>query len=177
MEKTVLIDTGPLVAVLRERDQHHKWARHHFASLRNACVTCEAVLSEAFHMLETAPSGAERLCALLEEGTIRINFDVDDHLPDVLRVLRRYRNLPMGFADACLVRMSELHRECAVFTTDSDFRTYRRHGRQIVGRGQSLPGGGLGPDDNRLSRADGRGCAAPTELKHGGAPFSRSPPL
>ena len=43
-----------------------------------------------------------------------------------------YRNLPMSLADACLVRISELHSRSRVFTTDSDFRTYRRNGRQVI---------------------------------------------
>ena len=68
------------------------------------------------------------------------------HLPDELlacratagrleafeELLRRYRNVPMSLADACLVRLSELYGDCAVLTLDSDFRIYRRHGRQVI---------------------------------------------
>jgi hypothetical protein len=38
----------------------------------------------------------------------------------------------MDLADACLVRMSEMHADCVVWTPDSDFRVYRRHGRQTI---------------------------------------------
>ena len=37
----------------------------------------------------------------------------------------------MSLAEACLVRLSELHSDCQVFTLNADFRRYRRHGRQV----------------------------------------------
>ena len=132
MGKPVLIDSGPLVAALRERDRHHAWAGAHLAAMRDPCITCEAVISECFHLLEGAPEGAERLCELLDEGVIQIAFEADGCLTDLLRLLRSYRNLPMGFADACLVRMSELQPDARIFTTDTDFRIYRRNGRQVI---------------------------------------------
>jgi len=46
--------------------------------------------------------------------------------------MRKYRDTPMSLADACLVRMSELHSHCRVFTLDSDFQRYRRHTRQPI---------------------------------------------
>ena len=49
------------------------------------------------------------------------------------RLLRRYASLPMDLADACLVRLSELHADSVVFTIDSEFRdVYRRNGRQVI---------------------------------------------
>ncbi len=50
----------------------------------------------------------------------------------VIALMRKYVDVPMSFADACLVRMTELLAEPIVLTTDSDFRIYRRHGRQAV---------------------------------------------
>jgi predicted nucleic acid-binding protein len=46
--------------------------------------------------------------------------------------MRRYGDMPMSLADACLVRLSETHSDCRVFTIDSDFVRYRRHGRQMI---------------------------------------------
>ncbi len=46
--------------------------------------------------------------------------------------MRRYANVPMSLADACLVRMSELAAGCVLFTLDGDFRIYRRHRRQKI---------------------------------------------
>ena len=50
----------------------------------------------------------------------------------VLDLMDRYSTVPMSLADACLVRMSETLAELVLLTTDTDFRLYRRHGRQVV---------------------------------------------
>ena len=57
---------------------------------------------------------------------------MEDHVTETLRLLRRYGDIPMSLADACLVRMAELIPDATVFTTDNDFATYRKHGRQII---------------------------------------------
>ena len=132
MGKTVLIDTGALVAALRRRDQHHAWARAHFEAFDTACVTCEAVLSESFFLLQRTREGSNALSALLERGIVRVEFCFADHRAETLRLIRRYNDSPMSFADACLVRMAEMIADAAIFTTDSDFRTYRKNGRQAI---------------------------------------------
>ena len=132
MAKTVLIDSGAIVAALRRRDQHHVWARSHFEALSNPCLTCEAVLSESFFLLERAKDGKDRLASILERGIIVVDFAFVAHREETLRLLRRYDNTPMSFADACLVRMAELHADAVVLTTDSDFRIYRKNGRQAI---------------------------------------------
>jgi predicted nucleic acid-binding protein len=132
MARTVLIDSGAIVALLCRRDQHHVWAKSHFEAFTEPCLSCEAVLSESFFLLERAHLGGEALCALLERGIIIANFSWERNLPETLHLIRRYRNLPMDFADACLVRMAEIHKQAIVFTTDTDFETYRKNGRQTI---------------------------------------------
>ena len=132
MAKSVLVDTGPLVAALRRRDVHHEWARAHFAAATEPFATCEAVISESLFLLERARDGKGALCGLLERGVIVVRYSLDDELAETLRLIRRYHDTPMSFADACLVRMAEKTDECVIFTTDSDFRTYRRNGRQVI---------------------------------------------
>jgi predicted nucleic acid-binding protein len=132
MARVVLIDSGPIVAALLRRDQHHDWARAHFEALHEPCLTCEAVLSECFFLLARAGGGPERLCRLLERGIIVSAFSLNPHLAETLRLARRYADTPMSFADACLVRLAEMHDEPVVFTTDRDFETYRKNGRQII---------------------------------------------
>ena len=132
MAKTVLIDSGPIVAVLRRRDQYHAWARAHFESSDQSFATCEAVISESHFLLEATPGGAEALYALLERGIIQVEFSLIGQLAETVRLVRRYRDVPISLADACLVRMAELDERAVVFTTDSDFRLYRRSGRQVI---------------------------------------------
>ena len=132
MAKSVLIDTGPLVAALRKRDEHHEWARAHFQAATEPFVSCEAVISESLFLLERARDGKEALCGLLERGIIVVRYSFEEELTETLRLLRRYNDTPMSFADACLVRMVEKSDNAVVFTTDSDFRTYRKNGRQVI---------------------------------------------
>ena len=132
MAKVVLLDSGPLVAALRQRDRFHQWAGSHFDGTTQAFLTCDAVISEGFFLLSSAPQGKERLCAMLERKLVISDFQSSAHLGDLVRLMRRYADTPMSFADACLVRMAEVHPECAILTTDRDFLTYRRHGRQVI---------------------------------------------
>lgn len=132
MERTVLIDTGALVAALRRRDQHHTWARAHFEAFAEPCLTCEAVLSESFFLLERAREGTKALSGLLARGIVIARFSFTEQQPETLRLMRRYNDQPMSFADACLVRMTETIANAAIFTTDHDFRTYRMNGRQVI---------------------------------------------
>lgn len=132
MGKNVLIDTGPLVAALRRRDAHHAWARAHFEAATEPFATCEAVISESLFLLERARDGKEALCGLIERGIVVVRYSFDDEMSETLRLIRRYNDTPMSFADACLVRMAEKSDGTVVFTTDSDFRTYRKNGRQVI---------------------------------------------
>jgi len=128
----VLLDTGPLVAYLNRNDRHHKWAVECWASLYDPLWTCEAVLSEAVFVLQSERIVAEAILRLLEREIIQLDFSLEANRADVCRLLRKYADLPMSVADACLVRMAELSDPCQIFTTDRDFRVYRRKGRQII---------------------------------------------
>ena len=72
------------------------------------------------------------LGALLRRRALVAAFDLDNDLDSVLKLLQKYANVPMSLADACLVRMSETIADPIILTTDSDFRIYRRHSRQVV---------------------------------------------
>ena len=61
-----------------------------------------------------------------------VRYSFEDELTETLGLIRRYNDTPMSFADACLVRMVEKSDNAVVFTTDSDFRTYRKNGRQVI---------------------------------------------
>ena len=128
----VLLDTGPLVAYLNRSDQHHLWARRCWAALHDPLSTCEAVLSEAIFVLQSERVSANAVFELIERDIILLDFVGCNHLPDLARLVRKYDDQPMSLADACLVRMAELTQACQVFTTDRDFKFYRRKGRQVI---------------------------------------------
>ena len=130
MARNVLVDAGFLVALLSRRDVHHAWSVVQAPRHDPPWRTCEAVLSEAFHLL--GARGAPGLGALLRRRALLAAFDLDNDVESVLKLLNKYANIPMSLADACLVRMTEMLPDPIVLTTDSDFRIYRRHSRQIV---------------------------------------------
>ena len=130
MARNALVDAGFLVALLSRRDTHHRWAVGQAPAHALPWRTCEAVLSEAFHLLGTR--GAPGLSALLRRRTLIVAFDLDNDVEPVLKLLQKYADVPMSLADACLVRMTETLSDPVLLTTDSDFRIYRRHSRQTV---------------------------------------------
>ena len=132
MARTVLIDSGPIVAALRRRDQYHDWARAQFEATTEPFLTCEGVISESLFLLERAPGGKASLCNLLGRGIIVPEFSFQEQLTETIHLISRYQDAPMSFADACLVRMAELRDEAIILTTDTDFRIYRKKSRQVI---------------------------------------------
>jgi uncharacterized protein len=130
MARSVLVDTGFLVALLSRRDGNHHWATAQTERHPPPWTTCEAVLSEAFHLLEA--HGAPALTALLRRRALQPAFALREDLERVLKLMEKYADVPMSLADACLVRMTEALADPVVLTTDTDFRIYRRHSRQAV---------------------------------------------
>lgn len=129
---TTLLDTGPLVAYLYEDDTHHEWAKEQAAHISTPLISCESVISEAQFLLSDIPTGPQRLFDLLARNVVRFPFSYSAHAGRVNALMRTYSDQPMSFADACLVRMSELYEDSRVFTVDSDFRIYQKHGDESI---------------------------------------------
>ena len=132
MKTAVLLDTGPLVAFLNRRDRHHGWTVKALEDLEAPFMTCEAVLSEACFLLRKERAGAEAVMELVARELIRVPFRFENEAPAVRRLLVRYADVPMSFADACLVRMTEQFPSALLLTLDRDFKFYRRNGRQTI---------------------------------------------
>ena len=69
---------------------------------------------------------------MLRHGHVRVGLHLDDELDRVLALMAKYSDVPMSFADACLVRMAELHDQAVVLSIDRDFRVYRKNGRAVI---------------------------------------------
>jgi uncharacterized protein len=130
MAGSVLVDAGFLIAFLSDRDQHYKWALAQSSYLALPWKTCESALAESFHVLGQA--GQSALASLLHRGAVISGFTLTDHQEPVLTLMQKYADVPMSLADACLVRMTEILPDPIVITTDSHFRIYRRHSRQVI---------------------------------------------
>ena len=130
MAVSALVDAGFLVALLSSRDANHRWAAAQTPRLPPPWMTCEAVLSETAHLF--GERGTRSLASLLRRGALICRYRFADDMDAVLKLLEKYADVPMSFADACLVRMTETLNDPMLLTTDTDFRIYRRHGRQTI---------------------------------------------
>ena len=131
---TVVVDTGPIVALLDADEAHHDWARKKFDSLAPPLLTCEAVLSETSFLLQRIDADSSIPLTLVERGVLRVErlLDADEDTLAIGRLMRRYRDVPMSFADACLVRLVERTNRASLMTLDSDFHIYRQARRRVI---------------------------------------------
>lgn len=132
MAANVIVDTGPIVAWLDADDQHHAWVRAQFARLRPPLLTCEAVLTEAYFLMARWGGDSNAVIQLVECGVLSVAQLFDSESASIGRMMRRYENVPMSLADACLVRLVELTSQSTLFTLDSDFAIYRQKGRRLI---------------------------------------------
>ncbi|GAX43856.1 PIN domain protein like [Tolypothrix sp. NIES-4075] len=123
----VIVDTGVLVALIDQRDQYHTWVTEQLTQIASPLLTCEAVISETWFLLQRVNNGRETLLQLLAQRQVVIQFNLDAELATVLALLTCYQSVPVSLADAELVRMAELYPNSFVFTLDSDFQIYRKN--------------------------------------------------
>lgn len=132
MKTAVIVDTGPLVALLNSRDNAHTWVVQQLQDIAPPMITCEAVLAEATYLTRHMQGARAALIEMLGEGFLTIGIAVADHHSALLTMVRRYADVPMSLADGCLVRLAELYPQSPVLTLDSDFLVYRKNGRQVI---------------------------------------------
>ncbi|MDE2928239.1 MAG: PIN domain-containing protein [Acidobacteriota bacterium] len=132
MRNKVILDTGPLVALLNRRDRHHQWAKDHWAEIAPPLLTCESVLAEACILAQPFSGGQTAVLEMVRRSVLDLSFRLAEESSAVVRLLKKYQDVPMSLADGCLVRMAEQHPESVVFTLDSGFKIYRKCRRQQI---------------------------------------------
>jgi len=130
MARHVIADSGFLVALVRRDDEQHPWAMELSGRFPAPWRTCEAVLSETFFLAGAAVR--HKIAETLRRGLLVSGFSLAAEQESVLAMMDKYADVPMSLADACLVRMTEILPDPVILSTDTDFRIYRRHSRQVV---------------------------------------------
>ncbi len=122
----ILVDAGPLVALLHRDDRHHRQCVEALTEIRDPLVTVWPAFTEAMYLLNFSWRAQDALWELVLEETVRLlPLDADDHAR-MRDLMKKYRMLPMDLADAALVAVAERERIRRVFTTDRrDFSIYR----------------------------------------------------
>lgn len=128
----IIADTGVIVGLIHEKDQWHEFAIEKAANLPVPYFTCEAAITESCFLLHNIPDGEQKVLQMIERGVLEINFSLAAEAESIKSLMKKYEDVPMSFADACLVRMSELIENSMVFTIDSDFLIYRKNGKKQI---------------------------------------------
>jgi predicted nucleic acid-binding protein len=131
----ILVDTGPLVALIHEDDDQHQRCKETFFALTEPLGTVWPVLTEAMYLLSFSWEAQIALWEMIEVGAVEIVSLGTDDVARMRELMRKYRDLPMDLADAALVRVAERERLRRIFTLDRrDFQVYRpsRMGRFAV---------------------------------------------
>ena len=123
--KQTLVDTGPLVALIDKGDADHQRCEDEAKQLKGDLVTTWPVITEAMYLLEEAPQGQDALLQKVEAGDLILSDLSAGDVPAIRDLMHRYRDLPMDFADASLVRIAQREGIVEVFTLDRHFRAYR----------------------------------------------------
>jgi uncharacterized protein len=131
MPRKNLVDAGAIIAYFDRDDEFNEWAVGVFSANDNFS-TCEAVLSEACARLQFGGFDPHRVIQLVRDGILTVEFSAQTNIVRILRLMEKYSDRPMDFADACLVVMTEELQDPMLFTLDADFRFYRRHGRDAI---------------------------------------------
>jgi len=121
----VLLDTGCIVALLDRSERHHKQCVAAIADLEAPLITCEAVIAEACYLLRNLKDAPAAVLANVERGIFLIPYHLLGRAAAVQKLFKKYADVPMDFADACLVDMASEYQTGRILTLDRDFHIYR----------------------------------------------------
>lgn len=123
--KPVLVDTGFIVARLDRTDPHHQRCLRVAEDVGSPLVTCEAVIAESSHLLRHSHGATERIMQNVREGIFQIPFTLSSRTSQLEALLKKYADVPMDLADACLVDLATQTGSGRILTLDGDFKIYR----------------------------------------------------
>ena len=123
--RPTLLDTGVIVALLDRSEAHHSRCVAALEGLEGPLVTCEAVIAESCYLLRALPAAADTVLENVERGIFQIPFQLSRSTTPVRSLMRKYRDFPVDFADACLVQLADDLNTGDILTLDRDFESYR----------------------------------------------------
>ena len=128
--KATLLDTGVIVALLDRDERHHLQCVETVSDLIGPLVTCEAVVAEACYLLRRTSGAPEAVIKNVANGVFQTPMRLTDQASDVEKLLRKYHDVPMALADACLVDLANQMDTGQILTLDHDFEIYRWRSRR-----------------------------------------------
>jgi len=127
--RSIVVDSGPLIALFDGSDQHHARAVDFLRALEGRLVTNLPVITEVVYMLDFSRD-AQRDFLFWAQLSLTIDTGTVGDLPRISAILDKYADLPADFADASLVALCERLKVTTVASVDSDFTIYRTRDRR-----------------------------------------------
>jgi hypothetical protein len=125
-KERILVDAGPLVAILRQSETHHELCQQEVDYLDDPLYTCWPVIAEVTWLLRKDAVGLGGLFKMFRTGDLKLIPLAESDLPGIQSFMLRYADLPAQFADACLLHLVEREGIRKVFTLDRrDIQVYR----------------------------------------------------
>jgi predicted nucleic acid-binding protein len=128
----VLVDSGPLIALFDRSDNYHKKVVSFIRDLSCTLVSTLAVLTEVSHLLDFSVDAQLDFFEWVIRGGLRLEPVEQDDLSRIIGMTKKYRDLPMDFADATLMVAAEKTGIRSIISIDSDFDVYRLPGKILV---------------------------------------------
>jgi uncharacterized protein len=121
----VLLDTGCIVAMLDGSEGHHQLCSDVVAELEAPLLTCESVITEACYLLRDTKGAPAAVLENVRQNVFLLPFRLVDHVAELAGLMKKYSDVPMSLADACLVTMANQLQTGRILTLDRDFKIYR----------------------------------------------------
>ena len=128
--RKILIDSGPLIALFDSDDKYHTASIDFIKSNQCELITTIASITETLHLLDFNRNAQIDFLSWINAGAVSIEAIT---APDLLRIKEltiKYADLPMDFADACLVFLGDKLEINEIATIDRDFDIYRLKGKK-----------------------------------------------
>ena len=128
--KKILIDSGPLVALFDASDQYHQSSLEFLKYNQYPLVTTLASITEVLFLLDFSRNAQAYFLEWIYRGAVEIYPLELAAIKRIKQLMLKYSDLPMDFADACLVYLAEKLKMDTILTIDRDFSIYRIRGRR-----------------------------------------------
>ncbi len=128
--KKILIDSGPLIALFDSSDKYYQEAVNFIKTNKYPLVTTLASITETLHLLDFNRNAQIDFLEWVHRGAVEIHNIENSDFKRLKELTEKYRDLPMDFADSCLVYLAEKLNLNTIATIDRDFTIYRIQGRR-----------------------------------------------
>ena len=129
MTGQVLVDTGPIVAILSGADEHHEACVEQLRRMRGPLRTCWPVITEAAWLLRAYPEAIRKLLSSFHGRPFELVTLSETDLPGIAAILSKYEGLGIQLADASLLHLANREGIDTMFTLDRrDFGVLRLAG-------------------------------------------------